>query len=203
MIKHKLYSKGEYVHALISCNQRPNILFPVKGLIYDVKFDDIDPKYQIKVTKLYDNIYFLKKNMFGGIFHRNFGQAKTKMNLKRSEYPTVKDLTDRVFCGDDWKKYLIVVDSVFCTKTRGDQVILFNNLQSFFIQMKLKEIYELSNRNAYSTGPFYYQTRGVFEKALRKFLGDRFPDDEEWLEDLLYHPNERELDAAEWGFKST
>mgnify|MGYP000706873360 CR=1 FL=1 len=63
MINHKLFAKGEKIHALISTTQQPNVLFPVRAIIYDVKFDDINPRYQIKVIKFYDQIYFLKKNL--------------------------------------------------------------------------------------------------------------------------------------------
>ena len=60
MIKHKIFTKGEYVQALISTTQNPNVLIPVRGLIYDVKFDDVNPRYQIRIKKFYDNIVFLK-----------------------------------------------------------------------------------------------------------------------------------------------
>ena len=63
MIKHKLFSKGDQIHALISTTQQPNLLIPVRATIYDVKFDDVNPQYQIRVKKFYDPIYFLKKNL--------------------------------------------------------------------------------------------------------------------------------------------
>jgi hypothetical protein len=62
MIKHKIFTKGEYVQALISTTQSPNVLIPVRALIYDVKFDDINPQYQIRIKKFYDPINFLKRN---------------------------------------------------------------------------------------------------------------------------------------------
>ena len=61
MIKHQLFTKGDTVHALISTTQNPNILFPVRAIIYDVKFNDINPQYQIRIKNLYDNIYYLKQ----------------------------------------------------------------------------------------------------------------------------------------------
>ena len=48
MIKHKLFSKGEHIHALISNSRYSNIVFPVRAIIYDVKFDD---KKKIKVLE--------------------------------------------------------------------------------------------------------------------------------------------------------
>ena len=60
MIQHKLFAKGEYCHALISTAANPNILFPVRGIIYDVKMDEYNPQYQLKIVKFYDDINFLK-----------------------------------------------------------------------------------------------------------------------------------------------
>ena len=82
MIKHKIFTKGEYVQALISTTQNPNVLIPIRGLIYDVKFDDVNPRYQLRIKKFYDNIVFLKANLFGGRFIRDFeGKDWKDLNL--------------------------------------------------------------------------------------------------------------------------
>ncbi len=198
MIKHKLFSKGEQVQALISTTQQPNILIPVRATIYDVKFDDVNPQYQIRVKKFYDNVYFLKKNIFGGRFIKNFEGKDTKLNVKRAGYSTVKDIEDNLFNGEKWKNYLIVVDSVFCTKTRAEQVELFNNIQTFQIQTCIKELYELTNRTSYSKGEFFYNSQGEFVASLKKFLGDRYPKDPNWSSELLYRPESSEMDDVEW-----
>jgi|TARA_B110000879_G_scaffold196247_1_gene265700 hypothetical protein len=198
MIKHKLFSKGEQVQALISTTQQPNILIPVRATIYDVKFDDTNPQYQIRIKKFYDNAYFLKKNIFGGRFIKNFDGKDTKLNIKRSGYSTVKEIEDNLFNGDKWKNYLIVVDSVFCTKTRSEQITLFNNIQTFQIEMCIKELYELSNRATYSGGEFFYNSQGEFIASLKKFLGSRYPSDSNWSTDLLYRPESSEMDDVEW-----
>ena len=200
MIKHKIFSKGEYVQALISTTQQPNIIIPVRGLIYDVKFDDINPQYQIRVKKFYDTMYFLKQNLFGGRFIRDFEGGETRINAKRTNYKNTEELVEGLFDGDNWKKYLIVVDSVFCTKTLDEQMVLFNNLQSFMIESKIKEIYELSTRYPYrkAKGEFAYESKGEFITALKKFLGDRIPQDKEWLDNMFYNPTSKEMDMGEW-----
>lgn len=197
MIKHKLFAKGEQIQALISTTQQPNLLIPVRATIYDVKFDDVNPQYQIRIKKFYDNAYFLKKNLFGGRFIKNFEGKDTKINLKRTNYSTVKDIEDNIFNGEKWKNYLITVDSVFCTKTREEQIQLFNNIQTFQIEMCLKELYELSNRSTYS-GEFRFDAKGEYVAALKKFLGDRFPKQKDWADELLYRPESGEMDDVEW-----
>ena len=197
MIKHKLFAKGEQIHALISTTQQPNILIPVRAMIYDVKFDDVNPQYQIRIKKFYDQIYFLKANLFGGRFIKDFEGHDTKINLKRDNYDKVEQLEDDVFNGQNWKSYLIVVDSVFCTKTKAEMNVLFDNIQSFLVQQKLKEIFELANRNIYS-GEFRFHTKGEYIKAVERFLLDRYPKDPNWADELLYRPSGSELDGAEW-----
>jgi hypothetical protein len=198
MINHKLFAKGAKIHALISTTQKPNVLFPVRAIIYDVKFDDINPQYQIKVIKFYDQIYFLKQNLFGGRFIKDFEGHDTKINLKREHYSKVSQLEEDVFSGPNWEKYKIIVDSVFCTQTRAEQEELFNKIQSFHIELKLKELYELTNRTVYSKGQYYFHTKGEYVKAIEKFLGDRYPKEKGWVDDLLYRPETSEMDGAEW-----
>ena len=197
MIKHKIFTKGELIQALISTTQAPNVLIPVRAMIHDVKFDDVNPQYQIKIRKFYDQINFLKRNLFGGRFIRNFEGKDTRINLKRQEYNTVKELEDRVFNGDKWQQYLIVVDSVFCVKTRGEQVELFNKIQDFQVEANFKELFNLSNRTTYN-GNYNFHTKGEFIKALQKFLGDKYPKDKDWADSVLYRPNHDEMDRGEW-----
>ena len=54
MINHRIFAKGEITHALLSSNSNPNILIPIKAVIKDVKYNEINPQYLIKVTKFYD-----------------------------------------------------------------------------------------------------------------------------------------------------
>ena len=200
MIKHKLFAKGEYIQALISTSQQPNVLIPVRAMVYDIKFDDINPQYQIRIKKFYDTMYFLKQNLFGGRFIRDFEGANTRINAKRTNYKNIEQLSDELFNGDSWKKYLIVVDSVFCTKTLEEQQILFNNLQTFMIEQKIKEIYEMSTRYPYrlAGGEFAFDSKGEYITALKKFLGDRIPKDEKWIDSIFYNPTAREMDNSEW-----
>ena len=97
MIKHQLFSKGDQIHALISTTQQPNLLIPVRATIYDVKFDDVNPQYQIRVKKFYDQVYFLKKNLFGGRFIKDFeglpGSGRNQeVNMLRDTIDSVLEL---------------------------------------------------------------------------------------------------------------
>lgn len=197
MIKHKLYTKGERIYALLSNKRFPNILFPVRAIIYDVKFDDTMPRYMLKIDHLYDDIDFLKRYFFGLTFDGDFEGKQTKINLKRKEYSTVTDL-EKLFA-EKWESYMFVVDSIFCVKTQYELNELFKNLQDFFIEKHLKELYELSNRSFYSKGQYYYHTKDEFAIALKKFLDNRKPDRKDYFDKLLYRPDSAELDKIDKG----
>jgi hypothetical protein len=197
MIKHKLFTKGEKIYALLSNKRFPNILFPVRAVIYDVKFDESMPRYMLKIDQLIDDIDFLKRYFFGLTFDGGFDGKQTKINLKRQEYRTVVDL-ERLL-SEKWESYMFVVDSIFCVKTRVELNELFINLHDFFVEKHIKEMYELTNRSSYSKGQYYYHTKDEFTIALKKFLGERTPDKKDYLDKLIYRPDSVELDKIDKG----
>tara|TARA_A100001037_G_scaffold290408_1_gene303238 strand:+ start:19849 stop:20442 length:594 start_codon:yes stop_codon:yes gene_type:complete len=194
MIRHRLFSKGESIHALISTTTYPNILFGVRGIIYDIKFDEYNPQYQIKIDKMYDEISFIKRYLIKGRTIRDFEGGDSRYKFNRSQFKTTDDFVEKVFNGDNWEKYLVVVDSVYCCKSHPQLISFFNDIQTFLIEKHLKEIYEMSNRNLYTKGPFYYRTKGEYQQALKKFLGERAPTEQSWYDDLLLAPRATELD---------
>ena len=195
MIRHKLFSKGEHIHVLISNNRYNNVVFPVRAIIHDVEFSDKMPRYQIRITKFYDDIDFLKRYMFDMKFDRNFDGALTAFRISRQKYSNVKDFQN--YIDSKWETYLIVVDSVMCVRTYGEITELYNNIQDFFIEKTIKDLYELSTRNTYSKGKYYYESKGVFQAHIKKFLDDRAGTSSDYFDKLLHRPKSFELDQLE------
>jgi len=195
MIRHKLFSKGEYIHALISNSRYANIVFPVRAVIHDVEFSDKMPKYQIRITKFYDDVDFLKRYMFDMKFDKSFSGGYTKFNLNRSKYKTKKSFQDHI--DSKWESYLLVVDSVLCVRTSNEMFDLYNNIQDFIIEKSIRELWERSNRSSYSKGKYFYKSRGIFEAHLKKFLGERAGNDPKYFDRLLYRPTSGEYDKLD------
>ena len=194
MIKHRMFTKGEYIHALISSTSQANILFPVRCLIYDVKFDEHIPQYRIKIIKFYDDITFLKRYMFDMKFYKNFEGQANKFKFSRQNYKTREQLQHKIDEGG--KTYHVVVDSIMCTKSYNQILELYHNIQNFLIEKTFKDLYEMTNRSSYSQGQYYYKSKGVFAAHLKKFLGDRMPDDTKYFDKLLYRPTSKEIDRT-------
>ena len=186
MIRHRLFSKGEYIHALISNTRYSNIVFPVRALIYDVKFDETMPKYQIRIVKFYDDINFLKRYFFEMNFEKNFKGGATKFRFNRSGIKNKEEL--QKYLDANAETYMITVDSVMCTRTLNEINELYINIQDFLIEKEIRELYERASRRSYSKGKYYYESKGVFEAHLKKFLGDRIPKDPEYFNKLLFRP---------------
>jgi hypothetical protein len=195
MIRHKLFSKGESIHVLISNNRYNNIVFPVKAIIHDVEFNDKMPRYQIRITKFYDELDFLKRYMFDMKFDRNFNGVLTSFRISRQKFSNVKDFQN--YIDSKWETYLVVVDSVMCVRTYNEINELYNNIQDFFIEKTIKDLYELSTRNTYSNGSYYYGSKGIFEAHIKKFLGDRAGASKDYFEKLLFRPRTIDLDNLE------
>lgn len=195
MIRHKLFSKGEHIHVLISNNRYNNIVFPVRAIIHDIEFNDKMPRYQIRITKFYDELDFLKRYMFDMKFDRNFDGSLTSFRISRQKFATVKEFQN--YIDSKWETYLVVVDSVMCVRTYAEVNELYNNIQDFFIEKTIKDLYELSTRNTYSKGSYYYGSRGIFEAHIKKFLGDRVGSSKDYFDKLLFRPRSIELDNLE------
>jgi len=186
MIRHRLFSKGEYIHALISNTRYSNIVFPVRALIYDVHFDDTMPKYQVRIVKFYDDINFLKRYFFGMNFEKNFTGGSTKFRFNRTGIKNKEEL--QKYLDANAETYMITVDSVMCTRSFNQINELYLNIQDFLIEKEIRELYERTSRGSYSKGKYYYESKGVFEAHLKKFLGNRAPDDSEFYNKLLFRP---------------
>ena len=194
MINQKIFSKGERIHALITNTMHSNIMFPVMAVIHDVEFTSKIPRYQIRITKFYDDLNFLKRYLFNMTYEKDFEGRRTKFKLKRGEYSKMEDFQNLLDSSGD--KYKVVVDSPMCLKTKGEIFILFNKIQDFLIESKIKELYEFSTRTSYK-GTYSYASKGVFEIHLKKFLGNREKPIKDFYDSLLYRPNMKDLDNIE------
>lgn len=194
MIHHKIFAKGEYCHALISSTANPNVLIPVRGLIYDVKMDEHNPQYQIKIVKFYDDLNFLKRYLFSYKFQKDFKGKDAWFKFKRSEFTTVDQLFEFISADDVWQKYTIVVDSVMCTRTETEIFELFNTVQTFLIEKSIKDMFEMSTRTFYRRGQYHFQTVEDFELAIKRMFKDREPNRKNWIQSIINRSTFEDLD---------
>ena len=105
MINHRLFVKGEEIYALLTSHSHPNVLIPVKAVVKDVKYDDVNPLYQIKAVKFYDDIRFLKKYLFDMSFQNVFDKRARKFSLDPNSLTTRKQLEEKLSGKNESKYY--------------------------------------------------------------------------------------------------
>lgn len=172
MIKHKLIDKGSVAHALLSSVHEPNVLIPVKVTIKDIKFDEYNPMYLVKIVKFYDNINVLKKYFIGNSFANNF-QKKPRPFWIPKDINTVQKLEN--YLEKEGDRFYVVVDSIHTVRYKNELEDTFNKIQDFLIQRNISEFKELSTRNFYS-GKFRFSTQIEFFANLRKMLIGKITD---------------------------
>ena len=172
MIKHKLIDKGSVAHALLSSVHEPNVLIPVKVTIKDIKFDEYNPMYLVKIVKFYDNINVLKKYFIGNSFANNF-QKKPRPFWIPKDINTVQKLENYLEKEDS--RFYVVVDSIHTTRYKNDMNDMFNKMQDFLIYRNISELSELTTRNAYS-GSLKISSKAEFFIRLKRMISDKVDD---------------------------
>lgn len=172
MKKHRIFNKGDYVYCLLSSYSHPDIFLPIKGIIIDSKWDPVNPLYEVKILKFFDNIKILKKYFFDMNFKVKFENRAKKFSLNSDDFKRVIELEERLN-EKDHKKFHVIVESVMCTKTQPQLKELYNSVQFFLISRNLKQIRELASR-AFYKGPMTVDTLYEFNKRFKVSWEDKF-----------------------------
>jgi len=172
MKTHRIFNKGQTVYCLLASHTNPNILLPVKGIILDSKWDPVNPLYQIRLVKFYDNMKFLKQHFFDMNFRHVFQHRARKMILKADDFKTTSVLEARL--NDiDRERFYVVIESVMCTKTKVSLSELFEKVQFYMISKNLKEIRDISTRPFFK-GPLSLDSVKEFDIKYKISWTDKF-----------------------------
>lgn len=170
MIKHRLFVKGEKIFALLTSNSNPNILIPIKAVVKDVRYDEVNPRYLLKAIKFYDNILFLKKYLFQMSFSNSFDKRARNLPLNPDTIKNKEELYEVM--SENEKRYYFVVDSIMTKKFKGELFELFNKIQDHLIEKRFRECKEFMTRIKY-TGTYKLTGDAEFETRLKNFVGDK------------------------------
>jgi hypothetical protein len=182
MVNHKLFVKGEKVYSLLISHSHPNVLIPVKGIVKDVKYDEVNPEYLIKIIKFYDSSDYLRMHFSKMSYVQTF-ESKPR-RLKWSEDNPLKSHEDffKDMNGPKERKFMIVVDSIMTLQYKQDMFNLFEKIENHIIEKTLRTLMQHTSRTAYK-GTYRIPTYGEFFLRLRKFIGDKVAtDDKSWLD---------------------
>lgn len=171
MINHSLFVKGEKIYVLLTSYSHPNILIPVKAIIKDVKYDEINPQYLIKIIKYYDNIYFLKKYLFNMRFINKFNKRMRKLSYGK-DISNKEDLIKFIHNKTHEETYYCVVDSIMTKRMKGELKQLFNKITNHLIEKRFRENRQMMTRTFYS-GKYDLTGEAEYNARLKKGMGDK------------------------------
>ena len=171
MINHRLFVKGEVIYVLLTSYSHPNVLIPIKAIVKDVKYDDVNPQYLVKAVKFYDNILFLKKYLFDMSFANKFDKRARNFPLK-GDIKNKEELMEIINEKKKEENYYFVVDSIMTKKWKGELVILFNKVTNHLIEKRFRENREMMSRTFY-TGTYTMTGEAEYNARLKKFIGDK------------------------------
>lgn len=181
MIKHRLFGKGQVVYSLLISYSHPNLLVPVKCIIRDVKFDEINPEYKVDILKFYDSPDFLRLNFSKMSYVQTFNERPRRLRF-REENPLVthedffRDMHERPH------RFTFVVDSVMTFVQRAEMMSVFNKIEDHFIEKCLRDLKYHITRTHY-VGRYKIPTYSEFFIRLRKFIGDKIAvTDRNWID---------------------
>jgi hypothetical protein len=182
MVNHKLFVKGERVYSLLISHSHPNILIPVKGIVKDVKYDEVNPEYLIKIIKFYDSADFLRLNFSKMSYVQTFGNKPRRLKFNEDNPLKTHDDFFIDINGPKERKFMVVVDSIMTLQYKQDMFELFNKVEDHIIEKELRNIKQHTCRTAYK-GKYNISTQIEFFLRLRRFIGDKITDDDKrWLE---------------------
>jgi len=168
MIETELINKKSICHALIYSTHEPDVFIPVKAIVEDVHFNETSPFYDLKVIKFYDNIDFLKKNLYDRAFLVKY-RGKSRSFPIPSKIKTVTDL-EKWFTDECYHRFC--VESVFVVRTKNEMIELFNKIQEYNIIKNLRSIRSSTMRGLYE-GPLKIQSKVEFSTRLERMYGDK------------------------------
>lgn len=182
-MKHKTFNVGETVHTLLTGVNLPNTFVPAKCIIKSIEWDEHDPKYLVKIIKLYDNIHLLKKTFLKINFWKKMGVKPTPLKINLDEIKTTEQLL-HVLDSNDESRYYVYTHSLLTLKSSIEMKELFNKLQYFLISRHIKELRELTTRPFYN-GVFKIDSGLEFDIRIKDFLNEMFDKHNEDIEDYI------------------
>lgn len=170
MIKNELINKKSICHALLYSTQNPEIMIPVKGIVEDIHFREDIPFYSIKIIKFYDNIYFLKENLFNRPFQLRIDSKPKSFQIPK----TIKTVVELENWFIDTCSHRFVVESNFVVRTKNEMTELFTKIQEYLIIKNLRLIRDSSMRTLFEN-PLKIESKKEFQERLKRMYGDKFP----------------------------
>lgn len=179
MFKQRIINKEENCYCLLTSHSNPNFILPVKAIVKDYKWDNLNPQYKIKIINFYDNITILKKYFFDMNFVYAFDTRAAKFKLNASDFKNTDSILKRLN-EEDHERFFVIVDSLMVTRKRYEMERIFSMMQLYLISKNFTEIKDMTTRGFYQ-GTLRINSKAEFDARFKLAYSDLF---ENKMEDI-------------------
>ena len=169
----RTYNIGTECYALITSNNEPEFLLPVKVVLLEKYTQNSTPTYKVKIREILENdIKYLKEH---------FGSVKVSMNLKsanlttllrRPEVESVNTMSELIQKLNDRPFYL---EDNYIVPDKLGLVDLYNKFVKYIINYHFRKLYQLTSRRFLINQPIFNDQKDVFLRRVEQLgFGDVF-----------------------------
>lgn len=169
----RTYNIGTECYALITSNNEPEFLLPVKVVLLEKYTQNSTTTYKVKIREILENdIKYLKEH---------FGSVKVSMNLKsanlttllrRPEVESVNTMSELIQKLNDRPFYL---EDNYIVPDKLGLVDLYNKFVKYIINYHFRKLYQLTSRRFLINQPVFNDQKDVFLRRVEQLgFGDVF-----------------------------
>ena len=169
----RTYNIGTECYALITSNNEPEFLLPVKVVLLEKYTQNSTTTYKVKIREILENdIKYLKEH---------FGSVKVSMNLKsanlttllrRPEVESVNTMSELIQKLNDRPFYL---EDNYIVPDKLGLVDLYNKFVKYIINYHFRKLYQLTSRRFLINQPIFNDQKDVFLRRVEQLgFGDVF-----------------------------
>ncbi len=150
----------------------PDMLIPMRGVVEDVVLHPVVPKYVVRGTSVYENIYFIRRHFDGAHVRTSRGRSEV-MEPPRSSLRSLEHFN--TWLADGSTRFLC--DFMFVFPTKAAMMEYFHALQDYLVVRAVRRLRDVATKREYAAaGRMGAAGHADFEGRLWAAFADKFRD---------------------------
>ena len=169
----RTYNIGTECYALITSNNEPEFLLPVKVVLLEKYTQNSTPTYKVKIREILENdIKYLKEHFGSEKVSMNLKSANLTTLLRRPEVESVNTMSELIQKLNDRPFYL---EDNYIVPDKLGLVDLYNKFVKYIINYHFRKLYQLTSRRFLINQPIFNDQKDVFLRRVEQLgFGDVF-----------------------------
>lgn len=161
----------------------PDMLIPVRGVVEDVVLHPVLPKYAVRITSVYESVYFVRKHFDGARVRTHRGKTH-KLDPPRDALRSLEHFN--TWLADGSVRFLC--DYMFVHPTKAGMMEYFHALQDYLVVRAVRKLRDVTTKREYAAaGRMGAGGPADFEGRMWAAFADKFRDRAEfaaWMKEV-------------------